>query len=134
MTFDLLFLPEGKSPWGGACAYVIVGRTHGYGHNERDPRYAYEMLTSEGAFGFSLMAAAGKVRCGTPGYIAPEVYRCEKADVRSDIYSFGLVLWQMAVGSRLPPFIVPWRRDVESFLRAIYEQQIASRVPRVKGP
>ncbi len=47
MSFDLLFLPEGKSPWGGACAYVIVGRTHGYGDNDRDPRYGYEMLTSE---------------------------------------------------------------------------------------
>jgi hypothetical protein len=47
MKFDLLFLPEGKSPWGGACAYVVVGRTHSYGGNDRDPRYGYEMLTSE---------------------------------------------------------------------------------------
>ena len=47
MKFDLLFLPEGKSPWRGACAYVVVGRTHSYGGNDRDPRYGYEMLTSE---------------------------------------------------------------------------------------
>jgi hypothetical protein len=47
MKFDLLFLPEGKSPWGGACAYIFVGRTHSYGGNDRDPRYGYEMLTSE---------------------------------------------------------------------------------------
>ena len=47
MNFDLLFLPEGKSPWGEACAYVIVGRTHGYGEDDHDPRYGYEMLTSE---------------------------------------------------------------------------------------
>src|SRR2546425_2395392 len=102
MKFDLLFLPEGKSPWGGA---ELAWR-------ESSGRSGPMMIGGkEGAFGFSLMAAAGKVRCRTPGYIAPEVYRCEKADVRSDIYSFGLVLWQMAVGSRLPPFIVPWRRD-----------------------
>ena len=47
MNFDLLFLPEGKCPWGGACAYVIVGWTHGYGEDDRDPRYGYEMLTAE---------------------------------------------------------------------------------------
>src|SRR6266516_3501860 len=74
----------------------------------------------EGPYGFSLMQRGGKVRCGTPGYIAPEGYRYEQADVRSDIYSFGLVLWQMAVGSRVPPFMVPLRSDAESFLRAIY--------------
>ncbi len=88
---------------------------------------------AEGGFGFSLMQAEGKVRCGTPGYIAPEVYRYERADTRSDIYSFGLVLWQMAAGSPVPPFMVPWRGDLESFLRAIYEQQISGRVPRIKS-
>src|SRR5208337_2864432 len=58
-----------------------------------------------GMGGFSLMQANGNVRCGTPGYIPPEVYRFEPADVRSDIYSFGLILWQMAAGNRMPPFM-----------------------------
>ena len=43
--------------------------------------------------------------------MAPEVYRGEGADIRSDIYSFGLVLWQMAAGSWVPPFTVPYRGD-----------------------
>ena len=47
MKFDLLFLRERKSPWGGACAYVYVKELHGYGEDERDPRYGYHMLTSE---------------------------------------------------------------------------------------
>lgn len=44
--------------------------------------------------GLSLLKVDGKVLCGTPGYMPPEIYRGEPADVRSDIYSFGLVLWQ----------------------------------------
>jgi tetratricopeptide (TPR) repeat protein len=87
----------------------------------------------EGSFGFSLMQTGGKARCGTPGYMAPEVYRGEGADIRSDIYSFGLVLWQMAAGSPVPPFVVPYRGDLEGYLRGIYEQQMTGRVPRVDG-
>jgi tetratricopeptide (TPR) repeat protein len=88
---------------------------------------------SEGSFGLSLMHTVGKARCGTPGYMAPEVYRGEAADIRSDIYSFGLVLWQMATGSPMPPFVVPYRGDLEGYLRQIYEQQIIGRVPGADG-
>jgi tetratricopeptide (TPR) repeat protein len=87
---------------------------------------------TDGNFGFSLMQSGGKRRCGTPGYIAPEVYRCEGADVRSDIYSFGLVLWQMANGSRTPPFIVRWRENMDVFLQEIYDQQMTGYVPPVQ--
>jgi serine/threonine protein kinase len=85
----------------------------------------------EGGFGLSLMQTEGKARCGTPGYMAPEVYRGEGADIRSDLYSFGLVLWQMASGSPTPPFMVSYRGDMEGYLRQTYEQQMAGRVPRV---
>ena len=88
----------------------------------------------DGAFGFSITQTEGKMICGTPGYIAPEVYRSEGADERTDIYSFGLVLWQMAAGSRQPPFLAPWRGDMQNFLRATYEQQIAGRLPAVNCP
>ena len=86
-----------------------------------------------GSFGLSLMQMGGKARCGTPAYMAPEVYRGEGADIRSDLYSFGLVLWQMATGSRVPPFVVSYRGDLEGYLRQIYEQQMTGRVPRVDG-
>jgi serine/threonine protein kinase len=88
---------------------------------------------AEGSFGLSLMQTGGKARCGTPGYMAPEVYRGEGADSRSDIYSFGLVLWQMAAGSAAPPFVAPYRGDLEGYLRQIYEQQMTGHVPRVDG-
>ena len=89
---------------------------------------------SGGEFGLSIVQSEGKLICGTPGYIAPEICRTEGASVRSDIYSFGLVLWQMAAGSPVPPFRVPWRGDFLEYMRGVYEQQVSGRIPRLDSP
>ena len=39
---------------------------------------------------------------GTLGYMAPEVYRMQATDARSDIYSLGMVLYQCLNDNRLP--------------------------------
>jgi serine/threonine protein kinase len=43
---------------------------------------------------------------GTPGYIAPEVYRGFRADARSDIYALGVLTYRLLEGE-LPPFRIP---------------------------
>jgi len=85
----------------------------------------------DGSFGLSLLRADGKRVCGTPGYIAPEIFLGRQADVRSDIYSFGLVMWQMAKGSSVPPFHVPYEQvpNIDEYLRRVFNQQMTKHVP-----
>lgn len=90
--------------------------------------------------GMTVFGTRGKGWCGTPGYVAPEVYRGERADVRSDIYSFGAVLWQMAAGSAFSPFHVEvHRRDdpnrwVAAYMEAVYRRQKAGNIRPTAGP
>jgi serine/threonine protein kinase len=75
-----------------------------------------------------LLSSGGFIR-GTSGYISPEVYRGDKVDVRSDLFSFGVVLWQLAAACPMPPFI---ERDVvrtSISLDSVYRNQMLSRVP-----
>jgi serine/threonine protein kinase len=90
--------------------------------------------TSESHLGLSVFKAGGKSWCGTPGYVSPELYRHGMVDIRSDIYSFGLVLWQMATGSTAPPFLVRYDGTLDEFMQAVYRRQTTSPLPPVDGP
>jgi serine/threonine protein kinase len=49
-------------------------------------------------FGFARIKEenATMTRCGTPSWTAPEVLRGEKYDERADVFSFGIIMWQVA--------------------------------------
>jgi tetratricopeptide (TPR) repeat protein/tRNA A-37 threonylcarbamoyl transferase component Bud32 len=46
---------------------------------------------------------------GTPDYMAPELWRGEKASPASDVYALGVILYELAVGRRPYPPEIPWQ-------------------------
>jgi serine/threonine-protein kinase len=64
---------------------------------------------------------------GKYGYMSPEQVKCQSLDQRTDLFSLGTMLWEMAVGNRL------FRRDNDlQMLYAILEERIplpSERVP-----
>jgi serine/threonine protein kinase len=55
---------------------------------------------TEGGSGDSALTMSGMI-LGTPNYISPEAARGEPADIRADLYSLGVTLWQCIAG-KLP--------------------------------
>lgn len=76
---------------------------------------------------------------GTPGYVAPEVLFGARADLRSDLWAVGVVLFEMLAGvpafdhragfgasRERPPSIRAQVRDIGHHLAAIVDQAIAA--------
>ncbi len=90
-----------------------------------------ERLESGGVtvMGFTATASTlGSSEGGTLGYMAPEVMQGRPATVQADVYSLGVMLYQVVVGDFGRALATGWERDVEDELLA---EEIASCVDGV---
>ncbi len=85
---------------------------HAHGVLHRDIKPENILITTEGSaklmdFGLAKMLDQPRITkegtiVGTTAYVAPEIALGKSADLRSDLYSFGAVLYEMVTGN--PPF------------------------------
>ncbi|MBV8880465.1 MAG: serine/threonine protein kinase [Planctomycetaceae bacterium] len=112
---EILHIAEGvASALRAAWRYKII---------HRDIKPSNIMITQEGTikvadFGLAkslrLPGAESRVMAGTPEYLSPEQGLGQKADIRADIYSLGVVLYELAAGRH--PF-----KETQSSVAMIYQ-------------
>jgi predicted Ser/Thr protein kinase len=123
-------LAEQRPPLDTLLEYAVqaaraVAAAHAAGIVHRDLKTKNIMVTKDGTvkvldFGLAKQSGLGGPETqsgavlGTPAYMSPEQAKGEPADYRSDIFSFGVILYEIACGQR--PFGGP---DLPSTLYAV---------------
>ena len=113
------------------CAGVAAAHEKGVLH--RDLKPANVMIDSDGAlhvmdFGLAGLAeqVAGDVRSGTPAYMAPEQLSGREVTLKSDLYSLGLVLYEMFTGKR--PYNAASLDELQSLQQQSTPESLATHV------
>lgn len=89
------------------CAGLAAAHDKGVLHRDLKPSNimidgrGQVLITDFGLAGLLGQVEGAEVRNGTPAYMAPEQLAGKEVSIRSDIYSLGLVLYEMFTGKRL---------------------------------
>jgi serine/threonine protein kinase len=127
----------------GAEIAGALAAAHAQGIVHRDLKPANIMITASGVkvldFGVAQMTQDGEtspgIVAGTVAYMSPSQLNGNPADARSDIFALGLVLYEMAIGTRHShgsPISVPnVPPGLASLIERCLRQDAASRVQRM---
>lgn len=112
--FTLKYFVGKSSPVVGASKYRIlyevakaIAYVHRMGFVHRDVSAKNVLVTEKGAaklidFGLAMPKIAGdtrrRTRSGTLGYMPPEQFRGEECDARSDVFAFGVTMYEVLTG------------------------------------
>src|SRR5579859_4387792 len=135
-----------------------LGYAHRQGIIHRDLKPANILLNEAGEavltdFGIAkvlhetLALTRTGIAMGTPPYMAPEQWRGEVVDARTDVYALGVVLFEMLTGSlpfkavdamslmhqhiyQSPPSISQWHAEIPSRLDAVIQKALAKHPER----
>lgn len=89
---------------------------------------------ADGRFLLSRIELDNRTISGTPGYMAPEVLLTHRSNHKSDVYQFGLVLWQLTTGCPHSPFSALFNGDMSDYLQRIVALQQRNYVPHTESP
>lgn len=90
------------------CSALEVCAKSNIVHRDIKPSNIFVNSTGDfklGDFGIAKVlsgSTTGMSKKGTYSYMAPEIYKCEPANLTSDIYSLGIVLYKLLNNNRLP--------------------------------
>jgi predicted Ser/Thr protein kinase len=88
------------------CAGLAAAHAKGVLHRDLKPANimldgrGQVVITDFGLAGVADQIQGAEVRSGTPAYMAPEQLEGKEVSTRSDIFSLGLVLWEVFTGKR----------------------------------